>query len=263
MRASPPGLPPCGDLILELAPPGRAGYGQAAPAAYGFRSMHEVTLWHGTTKSAAERLGVEGFRRIDAHQEMAKTVHDFGADLGEVLDALRRMGRFVLTQENRSGSAWFAASREKAAGWAQRAPEARWEALWAIWVARHGAGPDGAAPWGEPMAAAWHMLQLLPDPPAIVEVRVPANRLQDQRQQPISAERLDDYLRLIGDRLVPEVSTAHPVPREWIRGLGSRDVVVGPGRWPTPLVGRHWSGRDTPTTDRSTRSVLIGAAGVA
>lgn len=186
--------------------------------------MDPVTLWHGTTVSAAERITTDAFCTLDVAEVIDATAEEFGVGSAEVLDTLRRMRRFAVIQDERNRSAWFAVTPEKAARWAQRAPEARWEALWAIWVIRSGTDPTSAIPWTDTLAAGWHERQLWPDPPAVVEVRVPADRLQDEHQRVIGD--LDSFVRLYSEGAWPEVSVSHPLPSDWVVGYQTFDRTV-------------------------------------
>lgn len=186
--------------------------------------MDPVTLWHGTTASAAERLVADGFKAVDAREIVATTAAEFGADCTQVLDTLCLMHRFVVGQDERNRSAWFAATPNKAARWAQRAPEARWEALWAVRVIRCGSDPRSATPWNDTSSAGWHARQLWSDPPAVVEVRVPADRLQGADQQVIGD--LESFVQLAPEGLWPEVSVSHPLPRDWVVGFETIDRTV-------------------------------------
>jgi hypothetical protein len=109
---------------------------------------------------------------------------------------------------------WFATSKNDAARWAQRAPEARCEALWAVWWLNNGGAELVPHPWLRPDASAWHARQFFADPPAIVEIRVPVDRLQDEYQVPLSPN-LSAYAVQRGS---PQLSVAYPVPAEWVVG---------------------------------------------
>ncbi len=132
----------------------------------------------------------------------------------ELLEVLRAAGRFVVIQDGRDNAAWFAASKDRAAAWAQRAPEVRWEALWGVWWLTHGGMEANPVPWTDPVAAGWHESQFFADPPAVIQVRVPADRLQDRSQQPLSPERAHRFLE-VG---AAELSVAAPAPAGWVVG---------------------------------------------
>jgi hypothetical protein len=172
------------------------------------------TLWHGTTKSAAERIAHQGFEPADIADIVGAVANDHGLAVEAVLDMMHAAGRFVVIQDRRNDATWFATSKDKAATWAQRAPEARWEALWAVWWLTH-SGPELVPyPWLDPDAAGWHARQFFADPPAVIEVQVPIERLQDEHQAPLPTGMAAAQAWLD----VPQISVAHPVPAEWIVG---------------------------------------------
>lgn len=171
--------------------------------------METVTLWHGTTESAAKQIAVNGFKPADTTALVTLTAAECGADPAGTIAALRAVGRFVMIQDGRDNAVWFAGDRERAARWAQRAPEARWEALWGVWWLTHGGIEAMPAPWGDPAAAAWHAEQFFADPPAVLEVRIPLSRIQDRYQ---SAPPTDQAAILASD--ATELTVAFPVPAE-------------------------------------------------
>jgi hypothetical protein len=173
--------------------------------------MDTVTLWHGTTESAAKQIAVNGFKSADTTALVMLAAAECGADAEGTIAALRAAGRFVLIQDGRDNAIWFASRREEAARWAQRAPEARWEALWGVWWQTHGGLEAMSAPWADPVAAAWHAEHFFADPPTVLEVRIPLSRIQDSYQ---SAPPTDEAAILASD--ATEVTVAFPVPADWV-----------------------------------------------
>ncbi|HEX3426793.1 MAG TPA: hypothetical protein VHT30_11715 [Acidimicrobiales bacterium] len=174
--------------------------------------MDTVNLWHGTTVAAAQGIEREGFRAVDTQDIVATVAYEHGVDPSTLLQQLTDMGRFVVGQQRRDDSAWFAASEEKAMRWAQRSPEARWEALWAVWCLKHRA----MEPWADPRASAWHLMQMMEASPAVVLVRVPVDRLLDRYHQPVGRDDLQFVLEGIAEDQAPETNVAYPIPPEWI-----------------------------------------------
>lgn len=188
--------------------------------------MQSVRLWHGATASRAEQIATEGFHKPDGTAMVVSVAREFSVDDEVVLRWLEDRGRFISIQERRDDSAWFAATHGAAVRWAQRAPEARWEALWAVWCIREDR-PDEWCPWNDPKAAAWHLRQFFGDEPAVVELEVPVGRLRDNCQQPLPREKRNDYLELISDGLLAEVSVATPIPAEWVVGYTKVERRIG------------------------------------
>jgi hypothetical protein len=173
--------------------------------------MKTVTLWHGTTESAAKTIAVGGFKSADTAALVRLTAVECGADPAGAAAALRDGHRLVLVQDGRDDAVWFATDRVRAARWAQRAPEAKWEALWGVWWHSHGGYDALPAPWDDPAAAAWHAERFFTDPPAVLKVTVQLSRIQDRYQSPLPAARA----AIFASRAA-EVSVAYPVPAEWV-----------------------------------------------
>jgi hypothetical protein len=176
--------------------------------------VRSLTVWHGTTRSAAERIARVGFARMETTRMMEDVAREHGVSATGLREVLQEAGRFVLIQVGRDNAAWFASSKEDAASWAHRAPEARWEALWGVWWLTHGGMEANPRPWTDPKAAGWHESQFFSDPPAVVEVRVPVDRLQDRYQEPLSPEEAQQHIEFG----VEELSVAAPAPAEWVVG---------------------------------------------
>ncbi|WP_306356164.1 MULTISPECIES: hypothetical protein [unclassified Nocardia] len=131
-------------------------------------------------------------------------------------DALRKAladhGRFAAVQEVRADLVWFATSDDAAKRWASRAPELRWEALWAVWwVTRD---PHDPAPWRSPTAAAWHARQFFGSPPAVMEMEIPIRHVLGRTGEPLDLAALD-MIRTEAE----EVSIRPPGELSWIKGV--------------------------------------------
>jgi hypothetical protein len=175
--------------------------------------VEKVTLWHGTTQSAAQAIAAGGFRRTGTAHVVEATAVECGTDPAAALSALRAAHRFAVVQERRDDAVWFATSRERAGRWSQRSPEGRWEALWGAWWAAHGSYEAMPAPWADPAAAAWHARHFWGDAPAVVQVSIPASRLQDRYKDPLPDEQAAEFAGVAA-----EVSVAYLVPAEWVAG---------------------------------------------
>jgi hypothetical protein len=173
--------------------------------------METVTLWHGTTESAAKLIATEGFSRADTISLIEQTAVDCSVDPAGTLAELRDAYRFVMIQDRRDDAVWFATDKLRADRWAQRAPEARWEALWGVWWLTHGGYDAMPAPWADAAAAAWHARHFYGDAPAVVQVSVPVSRLQDRYQVALPIGRAVELAESS-----PELSVAHPIPAEWV-----------------------------------------------
>lgn len=131
-------------------------------------------MWHGTRRSLARRIVLDGFAPLDVTEQIraVATAHD--VDLDVIVEDLERWHRYAMW-DHRDGTVSVAADQERAGSWADRSPEATWEALWAVWRIRH---PDEAADWvGSDAGTIWVIGQMLADPPVVLNVLVPAGEL--------------------------------------------------------------------------------------
>ena len=95
-------------------------------------------IWHGTTESAAEQIPDRGFERRSIASIVGAVATEHGLAEGDLFAMLKTAGRFAVIQHRSDDSVWFARSNVRAVDWAQRAPERRYEALWAVWWLTHG-----------------------------------------------------------------------------------------------------------------------------
>jgi hypothetical protein len=85
-----------------------------------------------------------------------------------------------------------------------------------VWWAEHG-GPDkGPYPWKDPQAAAWHTRHFFADPPTVIEVRVPKERILHRYRKPLQWAAVDGLLSK--GKGLPEVAVELPVPPDWVCG---------------------------------------------
>jgi hypothetical protein len=184
--------------------------------------MESVTLWHGTTASAAERIVTEGFRLANPGDIVAETAVEFRVDEHALVELLHKRNNYIVSQVGRADSAWFASSHAAAIGWANRAPEVRWETLWAVWSLMEdtpGVGSEAT----HPRKAAWHLRQFLADLPAVVEVQVPSDAIPipTPRRGPVGSSdenRRSLYLDMVSQGKIPQVALPLAVPVEWVLG---------------------------------------------
>ena len=159
--------------------------------------LQRIRLWHGTTLSASLGIVADGWERQDSRSLVAALANEHGVDANAVWSILAERGRFIAVTEERDNLAWFTGTPEAAAQYAGRAPEARWEALWAIWIAKHAITDAWFAPWNDPEAASWHWRQQLVDQPVVVVADVPAAYILGETGKPLSSEQIATQLALI------------------------------------------------------------------
>jgi len=148
-------------------------------------ALEMIDLYHGTTEAAAVRIVSAGFATLPPLRSVLENFCvSYVVSVDAVIDQLAQMNRFLVVQTERSEGVWFATTRTAGLRWADRAPEWRWEALWAVWMLRHGQSKLESTPdysWClDPAASAWHLAQRWQDLPAVIRVEVEPNALADR-----------------------------------------------------------------------------------
>lgn len=142
---------------------------------------HHLSLFHGTTLDAAEQIRAGGWQVRDLTAMVGQLATRHGVAVADVIDDLRRYGRFMVTERDRGQVASFTCDPETAAGsWAQRAPEVEWDALWAIWRIKH-SGQTAMYHWNQDVPGrAWVLEQMAHQELALVEVRITLEELYER-----------------------------------------------------------------------------------
>lgn len=92
-----------------------------------------VILYHGTTLRAANLILDAGWQPLSVTALLDRVAAEHELSASEIVDDLSRHGGYALS-EDRGSWASFAPTLAKAEhSWAQRTPEAGWEALWAVY----------------------------------------------------------------------------------------------------------------------------------
>jgi hypothetical protein len=206
-----------------------------------------VTLFHGTTAEAATAIAVQGLLSVSPAITIRSVAAEYDVEELDIHRVLRVLNQFVAVQDDRDKYVWLSATPEKAASWAQRAPESRWEALRAVWFLIHrdqsvyeafdsAWDADRFSPEYRALQARvfaefrgeglfhtedferWRFGQYASVEPAVVAIDVPKSQL------PNNGSGL-----IVAGRSVPEVAVTPPVPHEWV------GETIFPGRW----VGRR------------------------
>lgn len=106
---------------------------------------------------------------------MPEVSHKYNVPLDRLLNHLQWMGKFTRLDE-RLGTVSLTADPQRAGGWANRAPEATWEALWSVYALRH--TDLGGSYYQSDEGHFWVMAQMMADPPAIVGAAAPMAALR-------------------------------------------------------------------------------------
>jgi hypothetical protein len=92
-----------------------------------------VVLHRGTTMRAASSIIREGWKPVDVMDNVARVAAAHELSLADVIQNLEKYVRYA-QGEGRGTTASFAPNRGDAEhAWAQRAPEAEWDSLWAVY----------------------------------------------------------------------------------------------------------------------------------
>jgi hypothetical protein len=124
-----------------------------------------LPVCHGTRRSSAEAILLHGFKPTSVAEQVAAIAREYELPLEHLRSHLQRMGRFAHLDE-RSGTVSLTASPDSAGSWANRAPEATWEALWSVYALLHPELSDEYYQSDE--GHFWVMAQQIADPPAVV-----------------------------------------------------------------------------------------------
>lgn len=144
-----------------------------------------VPVFHGTRVSMAERIMRDGFAPLPVSEliEAVAVAHDVTVDA--LMADLQTYNRFAVV-DPRTDTVFTTGNPVKAGSWADRAPEATWEALWAVYRIRH---PELGWDWNmSDEGHLWVLAQRLADPPAVLEATAPLGAIRSRRGRP-AAER--------------------------------------------------------------------------
>ncbi|OBY33196.1 hypothetical protein [Mycolicibacter kumamotonensis] len=95
-----------------------------------------VNVFHGTRVSMAERIIAEGFAPLPVAEQIEAVAETYDVPAKSLLVDLREYGRFAVL-DPRPDTVFVTRHPVKAGSWADRAPEATWEALWAVYRIRN------------------------------------------------------------------------------------------------------------------------------
>lgn len=188
-----------------------------------------VNVFHGTRVSMAERIVAEGFapRPVPELIEAIADTHDVTMDA--LMADLRDYGRYAVG-DPRPDTVFVTGNQVKGGSWADRAPEATWEALWAVYRIRR-----PALGWDWNMSQEghlWVLAQRLDDLPAVVEATAPLGAIRSRRGRP-PAERFLAAIESGDPEAVVEQHRMFRKTPEWL--VDPRDVTA---RSFTPVPAR-------------------------
>lgn len=135
----------------------------------------QLPVFHGTRRSSAEAIMRNGFQATSVADQISAVALRYDVSLSELRSHLQRMKRFA-DLDDRLGTVSLTADPERAGRWANRAPEATWEALWSVFALRHQELRDSYYQSGE--GHYWVKAQMMFDPPVILTATAPIATLR-------------------------------------------------------------------------------------
>lgn len=191
-------------------------------------ASYPAVVFHGTRVSMAERIMRDGFAPLPVTEQIEAVAEEFNVPVQSLLDDMRTYGSFAVV-DDRPGTVFVVVDEVKAGSWAERAPEATWEALWAVYRISH---PELGGYWNSSQEGhLWVRAQRLHDPPAVLEAVSPLIALRYRHSartaaddfrsalntgDPDTLRRQGEFFRIIPEWLVPPqglIPTAfQPVP---------------------------------------------------
>lgn len=150
-----------------------------------------VNIFHGTRVSMAERIMRDGFapRLVSEQIEAVAAAHDVSVDA--LIADLKAYHRFAIA-DPRPDTVFLTGHPVKAGSWADRAPEATWEALWAVYRIHH---PEVGWDWNMSNEGhLWVLAQRLDDPSAMLVAAAPLGALRNRSGSRTAADLFRDAM---------------------------------------------------------------------
>ena len=174
---------------------------------HGLEHERPVTLFHGTTRSAAARIIGEGWEQRPALVIIEQVAAEWHVDAATLQENIRDYAGFGLFRGRGAVVSFDTDPIATAHSWAQRSPEARWEALSAVWRLRN---PQLAETWNtEPQWRAWVHQQMSSDLPAVIRWTTTYEELVVLGARPGGFRRSAD-LAAVFDDLAMEIEVPAP-----------------------------------------------------
>lgn len=213
-------------------------------------------MFHGTRASAARAIQDGGFDPTPVADTINEVAETYGLPVEDLRADLERNGRFAVSTPRTSG-VYITGDRDRAARYADRGPEARWESLWAVFRLRHGLGYD----WNASDAGhLWVLAQHVDDSPVVISSTVRLGALSSGG----GATAADGIMRAVSAGTDFEFALQRVLRvAEWL--TRPEDVVVGEVA-PAPLRVDHYlmvfmAGVTIPEFEEQLRSDFWGEPG--
>lgn len=201
----------------------------------------ELPVFHGTRQSCAVAIFEQGFRPTPVREQIAAVAATFEVPIQHLFNHLEANDRFAHLDQRATGTISLTADPIQAGSWANRAPEASWEALWSVYRLRH---PDLGDDWNQSDEGHfWVLAQQISDPPVFITASAPLGQLLAWPDEKTAADVLLNLARTGQTDFFPKLFTGRP---EW-RADPSHLKLAGFQEVPTrldPSLARFISGED-------------------
>lgn len=220
-----------------------------------------VNVFHGTRVSLAERIVSDGFAPLPVSEQIASVATAYDVTFDSVMEDLQAYNRFAIC-DPRPSTVFVTGHPVKAGGWADRAPEATWEALWAVYRIRH---PEIGWDWNSSWEGhLWVQAQRLDDPPTLLLVTSRYGALRGRGDGRTAADLFDDIENAADpDAAIASAKWLFRVTPEW---LVDPAEMIPRGHMPVPARVEHpvmyfMSGETSETFGEQLRSGFWGEPG--
>lgn len=151
-----------------------------------------VPIFHGTRTSLAERILRNGFAPLAVTDQIKKVAEEYSVSMDDLMGDLKAYNRFAVV-DPRPDTVFVTGDAVRAGSWADRAPEATWEALWAIYRIQH---PEVGWNWNmSDEGHLWVLAQRLDDPPAVLEASAPLGALRNRNSGRTAADGIREAIQ--------------------------------------------------------------------
>jgi hypothetical protein len=152
-----------------------ASHDSTIPSADADLTAAVLTLFHGTRRSLADRIIEQGFAPLPVETQIAAVAERYTLSADTLREHLEAHHRFTHL-DDRPGTVSMVAKSDRAGSWANRAPEATWDALRSAYDLLN---PELNDEWNQSGPGRfWVLAQQLLDPPVVIEVAAPITALQ-------------------------------------------------------------------------------------
>ncbi|MCV7127385.1 MULTISPECIES: hypothetical protein [Mycolicibacterium] len=172
-----------------------------------------VPIFHGTRASLAEPILCGGFAPLPVTKQIEDVAAQYDVSMDDLMEDLKAYNRFAVV-DARPNTAFVTGDAVKAGSWADRAPEATWEALWAVYRIQN---PEIGWDWNmSDEGHLWVLAQRVDDPPAVLEARAPLVALRNRNNGRTAADGIREAIESGStDALSTELELFRASP-EWL-----------------------------------------------